>query len=396
MTVKLYDDAPYETEFDAEVISCAESADGLYDLILNRTLFFPEEGGQSPDQGSIFTSDTGIDVLDVQIDGTHTITHKIDAFIAPGTQVHGMIDWKHRFSNMQQHTGEHIFSGIVHSRFGYDNVGFHLSDNEVTMDYNGTLTPDDLQMIEHEANEAIVKNIKTDCRYPSADELEKIDYRSKKEIEGAVRIVTIPGIDTCACCAPHVSYTGEIGLLKVAGYQSHRGGCRIWILCGFRAIAQFNKFQAACDVVSREYSAPVSAEAFADAIARRNDNTARMQARISDLQGALLDMQLEKIDPASPDVTLFVDGIDEVRKRNVLNELVKTHFGYCSIFDGNDEDGYSFIIASSTQDCNVPVRTLREKFGAKGGGKPVMVQGSVKAAQKELTQLSLLPHTFYW
>ena len=422
MTEKLYDTAPYATTFEATVVACHGNEDGTYKLVLDRTLFFPEEGGQSPDKGTLSAAATATDkgtlsaavtatdkgtlcpaaiiddsassspenqgacisVLDVQIDSSNTITHTTDSYIAPGTIVTGNIDWQHRFSNMQQHTGEHIFSGLVNKYFGYDNVGFHLSDNEVTMDYNGALTEEYLLKIEAEANEAIIKNIKTDCRYPSAEELKNIDYRSKKEIEGAIRIVTIPGYDTCACCAPHVAYTGEIGLLKVVNYQAHRGGCRIWILCGFRALAEFNKLQEACAVVSQEYSAPVSADAFSDAIFKRNVAGQKMRERISELQGALLDMQLKEIDPSAENVTLFVEGIDEVKKRNVLNDLVKSHSGYCSVFDGSDENGYSFIIASSTLDCNVRVKELREKFGAKGGGKPVMVQGSVKTVKENL------------
>lgn len=384
MTSRLYDDYPYETSFTASVTECRKRADENYDIILDRTLFFPEEGGQSPDTGILKFADSEVSITDVQIDKDGIIRHTCSCPVPEGITVCGQIDWGHRFSNMQQHTGEHIFSGIVNRRFGFDNVGFHLSDNEMTVDYNGPLTNEDLLSIERKANEAVIRNIPVICRYPSADELALLDYRSKKEIEGAVRIVSIEGIDTCACCAPHVRSTGEVGLIKVIDHQSHRGGTRIWILCGFRAINEFSMLQEACSVVSREYSAPVSPAAFENAILKRNDQIAGLKERISSLQGELLALKVGQLDPEDTDVILFVNGMDEVQKRNVLNELVKTHTGFCSAFDGNDTDGYSFIIASSERDCREAFNTLKERFGARGGGHGIMVQGSVRAASEDI------------
>ena len=197
MTEKLYDQDAYAVEFDAKVISCEayqEKKESGYHVILDRTLFFPEEGGQSPDKGTI----DGIEVTDVQIK-KDVITHSLKEPLAVGETVHGIIDWTHRFNNMQQHSGEHIFSGIVHSRFGYDNVGFHLSDNIVTMDFNGVLTTDEVREVETAVNEVIVKNLPVEITYPSKEELKTLDYRSKIEIEGQVRIVNVGEYDCCAC-----------------------------------------------------------------------------------------------------------------------------------------------------------------------------------------------------
>ena len=238
-TVKLYDLDAYETEFDATVISCEELVDNAgihYALILDQTLFFPMEGGQTPDRGSI----EGIEVTDVRTDDG-LIRHYIGERIKEGSSVHGRIDFKHRFYNMQQHSGEHIFSGLVHTRFGADNVGFHLSDNSVTMDFNKALTAEDIRLTEDLVNEAIVKNIEIRAEYPDEETLRNTEYRSKKEIDGPVRLVTIPGYDICACCAPHVRRTGEIGLLKVMDIAAFRGGVRVSILCGFRALDAFRK-----------------------------------------------------------------------------------------------------------------------------------------------------------
>lgn len=239
MTKKLYDLDAYATEFDATVISCEkaeENGAAVYYVVLDQTLFFPEEGGQSPDKGTLGECN----VMDVQIKGD-VITHTLDAPLKPGAAVHGILNWSHRFYNMQQHSGEHIFSGIVHKKFGYDNVGFHLSDAIVTMDFNGILTEQDAAEVEYEVNEVIVKNLPVQVTFPSREELAVLDYRSKIEIEGQVRIVTIPGVDVCACCAPHVRQTGEIGMLKVMSVQNHRGGVRISMLCGFRALEAFRQ-----------------------------------------------------------------------------------------------------------------------------------------------------------
>ena len=244
-TVRLYDRDAYARVFEATVISCEEITKEdrrLYEVVLDQTLFFPEEGGQSPDKGVI----NDIQVTDVQINN-EIITHYLESAIPAGSKVMGRIDWAHRFNNMQQHSGEHVFSGIVHKKFGYDNVGFHLSDQVVTMDFNGVLTAEQGAEIEWEVNQAIAQNVEIVISYPSKDELASIKYRSKIDIEGQVRIVTVTGYDVCACCAPHVRRTGEIGGLKVMSLHNYKGGVRISILCGLRALEAFRE---KCSIVS--------------------------------------------------------------------------------------------------------------------------------------------------
>ena len=246
-TTEIYYENAYIDKFEATVLSCEEGKNGTYHVVLDRTAFFPEQGGQSSDTGIL----SGADGRSVRV--THTsikegvITHVTDSSFSDGEKVQGQIDFDHRFSNMQQHTGEHIFSGIVSSEYGFDNVGFHLSDSEVTMDYSGFLTPEQLREIELKVNRAIWENVEVICAFPTPSELEGMEYRSKKELTGDVRIVTVPGYDVCACCAPHVLRTGEIGLLKVISSEAHKGGVRVSILCGKRAL----KFlQAEHDIIT--------------------------------------------------------------------------------------------------------------------------------------------------
>ena len=220
------------------------------------------------------------------------ITHVLKSALPEGATVHGVIDFEHRFSNMQQHTGEHIFSGIVNSRFGYDNVGFHLSDNEVTMDYNGQLTPDQIKEVELLVNKAIWNNVEVICSFPSDEELNAIDYRSKKELSGAIRIVTIPGYDVCACCAPHVLRTGEIGLLKVVRAQNYKGGTRVSILCGERALSYISFEHDIIDELARTFT--TSQENIRSSVAKLQSDLQDCKGQLVNLQNRLLDFELRR------------------------------------------------------------------------------------------------------
>lgn len=393
-TIKLYDMDAYATEFEADIISCEpnKADDKHFDIILNQTLFFPEEGGQSPDMGIL----GGYRVVDVQIKNG-VITHTVDtsageccevekeAELAAGVHVQGKIDWRHRFYNMQQHSGEHIFSGIVHSRFGFENVGFHLSDSVVTMDFSGVISPEDIAEVEHEVNVAISKNIPIEVTYPSRDELAQLEYRSKIEIEGQVRIVTVPGYDVCACCAPHVKRTGEIGMLKVMNYQNYKGGVRVSILCGFRALEAFRQ---KCDIISELMGIfTTNQEALVDNVTKLKAVNQSLKSELGTAKSALLDYKVAELPTDTDNAVLFECGIDTNTARNCVNGLMEKYSGFSAFFMGNDEDGYSFIIGSKNADCNAVAAALRNKLGARGGGKPVMVQGSVKAAKSEIEEV---------
>ena len=378
--VKLYDLDAYATEFDAQVVSCdavTYNKQDVYAVILDRTLFFPEEGGQSPDKGTI----NGIEVLDVQIK-RDVITHYIRESIAAGVTVHGVIDWKHRFSNMQQHSGEHIFSGIVHRDYGFNNVGFHLSDNIVTMDFDGVLTAEQIADVEYKVNEAIVKNVEITTAFPSKEELASLEYRSKIEIDGAVRIVTVDGFDVCACCAPHVKRTGEIGMLKVMSVQNYKGGVRISMLCGFRALQAYRE---KCDVVSALTNLlSTSQETLVERVTQLKEMNHELKLQIGTVKQDMMLAKIYNIPEDEGDVILFEEDLDTPIMRNVVNELVENHMGINAVFVGNDEEGYRFILGSNVQDCTAVAVNLRDAFGAKCGGSDGMIQGSVNTTREKL------------
>ena len=380
-TIRLFDRDAYATEFRARVteICPIEETPGDYAIVLNETLFFPEEGGQSPDTGRLAEGD----VLDVQIKNG-VITHRVHfdgAVPTVGDTVQGAIDWDHRYSNMQNHSGEHIFSGIVHRLFGFDNVGFHLSDHTVTMDYSGVLTEEDIHKVERLANEAIYQNIEIRCEYPDEATLAALDYRSKKELSGAVRIVTIPGVDVCACCAPHVHRTGEIGMLKVIGSQKYKGGVRLQILCGYRALEGYGETLRQLTAISQQLSASV--EQIPDYIDRMKEENRRLSAALRAMHVQKMTQEMEAIPPEQKHVFLFADAIDSNLMRRTVNELMKTHGGYCGVFVCTAVDNFAYIIGSKELDCREVGTALREHFDAKGGGKPEMIQGSVSGANAE-------------
>ena len=391
MTKKLYYEDAYATEFDAVVVSCEEmqvadnvdacQAEGdenvVYQVILDRTLFFPEEGGQSPDKGML----GGANVLDVQIKND-IITHTVDKPFAVGETVQGKPDWKHRFSNMQQHSGEHIFSGTVNRLYGYNNVGFHLSDNIVTMDFDGVLTEKDVARVEYLVNEIIVKNVPITISYPTKEELAMMEYRSKIEIEGQVRIVTVEGADVCACCAPHVKRTGEIGMLKVMSVQNHRGGVRISMLCGFRALEEFR--EKAAIIAELMNSLTASQELLPDRVEKLKASNQDYKYRLAGAKQRLMEIKMAEIPAEQEHVILFEQDIENLVMRNAVNELTAKHSGICGVFVGSDEIGYNFIIGSANVDCTKVGAILREKTGAKCGGKQLMIQGSVQASENEL------------
>lgn len=225
-TERLYYQDSHLREFDAQVLACAPGKHG-FDVVLDRTAFYPEGGGQPGDTGTL----GGVPVTDThERDGE--IVHYCEQPLTPGAHVRGVLNWQRRFDLMQQHSGEHLVSGIIHRRFGYDNVGFHMGAEMITIDLSGLLTPEQLREVEREANEAVCRNLPVEITYPDAETLRTIPYRSKKELTGEVRIVTFPGVDICACCGTHVKATGEIGLIKIFTCEKFHEGVRLEMLCG--------------------------------------------------------------------------------------------------------------------------------------------------------------------
>lgn len=376
-TKRLFEEDSSRKEFQAVVVSCENAGESVWNVVLDRTAFFPEGGGQAGDTGWL----DEIPVIDtVEKDGV--IFHKVTAPLETGVQVQGHLDFQERFSKMQQHTGEHILSGIVHGIYGYDNVGFHLGAEITTLDFNGELTAEQVQDVEVKVNEAIFANLPVLVHYPSKEELEDFDYRSKIEIEGQVRLVEIPGVDLCACCAPHVKFTGEVGILKILSCERHRGGCRLSIVCGMRALLDYQQKQQMTGKVSTLLSA--KPEKLDEAVQHLQEQQQKLREQLNRIQNIYLQEKLEKIHAQDSCVCIFEESMDSIAMRNFVNGAMERCGGICGAFLGNEKEGYQYILGSSTKNVREIAQILNAQFQGKGGGKPQMVQGSLKGTEAEI------------
>lgn len=378
-TERLFDKNSKLNIFEATVLSCKQTENGKYAVILDKTAFFPNEGGQTCDTGKI----GGISVVSVdEKDGI--ITHTLDHPLEIGETVHGEIDFEPRFKKMQNHTAEHIVSGIIHRLFDFDNVGFHLGDGYMTADFNGDLTEKDITEVEALANRAVFECHPIRAYYPSAEELKMLEYRSKLDLTENVRIVEIEGVDRCACCAPHVENTGEVGLVKITEAIRYKGGMRLTMLAGFDALADFCARQEQIKHISMAISAKQSEVAVG--VDRVLAEIEQLKSRISALKRENMQMKLDSIENTENSIIIFEDDGDMLALRNFVNGAVKKTEKLCAVFAGNDENGYKYIIASE----NIPLRALSKEIsaalGGKGGGSDVMIQGSVTATRTEIEQ----------
>ena len=379
MTEKLYDTDSYLKEFQATVLSCEQKNENTWRVVLDKTAFFPEGGGQTGDSGWL----NDVEVTDTR-EKAGVIYHETKASLEGGTQVAGKIDFAARFDKMQQHTGEHILSGIVCSTYNYNNVGFHLSSEITTLDFDGELSAEQVHELEIRVNQAIHANIPVQVKFPAKDELADMEYRSKIEIEGQVRIVEIPGIDRCACCAPHVKTTAEVGLLKIQSCDRHRGGCRLTIVCGMRALMDYQQKQESVGKVSAALSA--KPEKIAEAVEHLQEQQAKLREQLNHIQAMYLQEKLDKIHTEDQCVCIFEEALDSIAMRNFVNGAMDRCDGVCGAFIGSDKSGYHYILGSKELDVREISKQLNVKFSGKGGGKPQMVQGSLNGTQKEILE----------
>lgn len=373
MTQKLYYENQYIKEFDACVVSCTEGKRG-FEVILDKTAFFPEGGGQPGDTGFIGDAEV-IDTVERGEDVVHICTKAV------GGEVKCRLDFEKRFTNMQQHTGEHIFSGVLHSVCGYDNVGFHMGESCITVDFNGVVSADELAIIEKLANEAIYKNIPVETICPSDGELEKYSYRSKKEISGQVRLTKIEGVDLCACCGTHVACTGEVGIIKVISVMNYKSGVRITLQIGRKALADY------CEKNKNVHEISNLLKAKTDEITHAVE---RVLAQLHEARYAYSSLKKElfalKSNEADGEKYIAFDDGGSADDARIFADLLAEKVGIAAVFSGNDEIGYKYAVVSRAQDVREIGKALNAACIGRGGGKPDMVQGSVAAAREAIEE----------
>lgn len=366
MTEKLYDADAYLFSFTAAVLSCDAVGDG-YEAVLDRTCFFPEGGGQGADRGIL----GGLEVLHVRLsDGV--IYHRLPAPLTPGTTVSGTVNAEERLRRMQDHTGEHIFSGLVDSHFGYANVGFHLGDREMTMDYDGELTPEQVADLEREANRIIWEDRKVTCVYPDAQTLAGMTYRSKKELTGAVRIVTVDGVDTCACCAPHVRSTAQVGMLVITDRVNWKGGVRLHARCGRDALAYLNELRRDESALSSLCSAP-RGQIFpaAEKLTRERDE---LRERLTGLRRQTALDRVASCEKTDGDLCLFFDDADGNLLRDAALAAAEKCAGIALCVTGTD-GALRYAAASLSPGLRERMKALASVLNGKGGGDDRVQQG---------------------
>lgn len=375
-TKKLYYDNPFLRRFAAVVTSC-EEAKGGWAVTLDQTAFYPEGGGQSYDTGTL----GGAQVREVrEKDGV--IVHLCDAPLAAGAAVEGAIDWARRFDHMQQHSGEHICSGLICARFHCDNVGFHMGADAVTIDFNADIPWEALLEIEAEANRYIYEDHPIDIRLCRGAALDAIDYRSKKPLAGDVRIVSFPGADCCACCGTHVASSGQVGLVKFLSVQKFRAGVRIELLCGGRAL----RYLSACweqDVRVAQALSVKPAASFA-AVERLLGELSALKLRCARLEEAAF-AQIAAQYEGKGDVLLFEDEMNGDSVRRLCDAVANACGGRCAVFAGAGNT-WKYAISQADGDLRALTKALNAALCGRGGGKPNFVQGSVNAARAAIEE----------
>ncbi len=366
MTKKLYYEDAYIKEFSASVLSSEPTNDGFL-TVLEETAFFPEEGGQSADTGYIGEA-TVVHVYEK--DGI--VYHLTDKQLKPGG-VACRLDFEQRFDKMQQHTAEHILCGIIHSLYGYENVGFHLGDDVVTFDVDGVLSREELDRVEELANKAIFSNQRIECFFLSEGELSEYEYRAKLELTENVRLVKIGDVDVCACCAPHVLYTGEVGIVKILDFMKHRGGTRITMLAGKRALLDYrNKYENILKI-SAMLSIPQGQTA--DELARYIAETDALRSELKSVKLSAAERLADDYPDCDGNSFVFLEGFSMEEQRAFANAYKSRVGGYLVTVSGSEMD-YKYIIMKKGVDLSAEIKEINKVLLGRGGGRGEMVSGS--------------------
>lgn len=376
-TKKLYYEDPFLREFTAVVLSCEPLKTG-YSVVLDRTAFYPEGGGQPADHGTI----NGVAVTDVH-EKSDEVIHICENSVEVGEPVTGKIDWTRRFDHMQQHSGEHILSGILCKEYHCDNVGFHMGAETVTIDYNTEITWEQAMLAEQKANAFVAADLPVQIEYPSRSELDALDYRSKKELTGQVRIVTFPGADCCACCGTHVLRTGQVGLVKILSLQKFRDGIRMEIVSGNRALRLFSAVYDQNRLVAQQLS--VKPDATAAAVERLKAELAEVKERMSHTESALFALRAEQYADAG-DVLLIEPSLGGDEARRLADAVARRCGGLAAVFAGENGRYNYALLRSDGTDIAPLVKALNAALHGRGGGRNGFAQGSVQAEESAIRE----------
>lgn len=365
----------YQTDIVSKVIECIESERG-YDIVLKDTCFYPEGGGQPADKGIL----NGQEVLDVQ-ERNGIVYHSVKQPIKVGSVVKGEIDWGYRFNLMQNHTAEHILSGLVQQKYGFHNVGFHMGKEFVTVDFDGELSEEDVGNLDVCVNTAIMLNRPVRAYYPKERELKKMDYRSKKELKGRVRIVEVKDYDVCACCGIHVKSTGEIGCARILSFEAHKGGTRLCMVAGQRGYYDYYMKHISAKSISHTLSVPVKEIAAAVKKLKKERDELRYQLNV--LEKEKLEKIAETVEQGSKKAVFF-QNISNAKTMQYFADLLSQKVDVAAVFSGDDEKGYTYVLMSQKWNMKELKQKLSEMFECNGGGTEQMIQGKIVSTEADI------------
>lgn len=381
LTKELFYENMYLSESKAKVLNCTKSQKG-YEIILDSTIFYPMGGGQYGDKGYILDSfGKRVDISDTYLKNNY-IVHLGNDFLDEGSEVKIFIDWELRYARMQEHSGEHIISGLVTKYFGYQNVGFHMGNDEITIDYNGVITKESLDKIEIEANKIIYENLPIEIYYPSEEELKNINYRSKKELSGIIRIVEIKGVDICACCGTHVKLTGEIGVIHFTNIINYKGGSRISLQIGINALRDYIKKDNILTDINQTLSST------------NNEVGERVKDLVSKLDAAKFETlnyqkkYVELLFSNTYDERIHFTKVNDIEPK-IITSMIDSYVENTDIFVVVNERGSKKLctIASRKIDLKQSLKKLAERGILKGGGSSKMIQGELLSDSESLVEV---------
>lgn len=375
ITQRLFYEDSMIKNFQARVLECREEKKG-YAIRLDKTAFYPEGGGQPYDIGTL----NQIKVVNVQ-EKEDEIWHYTKEPLKVGTVVEGNIDWDRRLDLMQQHSGEHIVSGMIHSRYGYNNVGFHMGEDTITIDFDGEISEEELKEIERKANQYVWENHPLEITWPNKEELKTISYRSKKELTGPVRIVTWPGADTCACCGVHIKTSGQIGQIMLLSVQHFKSGVRVEMICGGRVLKYANVLKEQNRKISNMLS--VKWQETAKGVEKLHGEYQRAKFQLVGMENEKIErMAQEK--SGKGDQLIFDKELSGEGVRKMAVQVMENCGGICGVFCGNDKEGYRYAIGEKNGDLRLFIKEMNQSLNGRGGGKPYFVQGSVQDTEENI------------
>ena len=376
-TKALYYENGYLSRFSAQVLTCVE-AEGRWAVTLDATAFYPEGGGQDGDTGTL----NGIQVLDTQ-EVENQVVHYCASPLIPGETVEGIIDFERRFDLMQQHTGEHMLSGLIHRRYSYHNKGYHVGSDFVTVDFDGVIPDEDIPSLEAELNEAVWRNLPVKCWIPTPEELPDVVYRTKRALPWPVRIVEVPGCDSCACCGIHVNATGAVGVIKILNTMGFRGGTRLEMVSGKRAWAAMNGAYEQNRQVSQAFSVPLT---------QTGEGAQRMNQVVNQLKFQITQLQRQQMAMIAysyvnrGNVLHFAEDLEPVLVRELADAIAETCGGTAAVFSGKDGQGYNCCLVTRNGDLRALGKAMNAALNGRGGGKPICHQGRVSCTRAEIEE----------